>query len=96
MLFHHNTSFRFIFEDDSISLTFRAHIRFCSGKGAGLWLVVRPSICLFCIAHPNFTSMLHFCLGLIQPLASSLFMCECGHRLDAYDMHLARCLFGGQ
>jgi hypothetical protein len=32
---HYDTSFKSILEDDSISLTFRAHICFCSGKGQG-------------------------------------------------------------
>jgi hypothetical protein len=29
-------SFKYILEDDSISSTFKAHICFCSNKGAGL------------------------------------------------------------
>jgi len=48
---HHDTSFRFIMEDDSISLTSIIRVHFCSGKGAGLWLVVKPSIHSFHIAH---------------------------------------------
>jgi hypothetical protein len=40
MDFHHDTSFRSILEDDSISLTFKIHIHSCLGKGVGLWLVV--------------------------------------------------------
>jgi hypothetical protein len=52
---HHDTSFRSILEDDSISSTFKAYIHFCLGKGAGLWLVVRPFIRLFHIAHFIFT-----------------------------------------
>ncbi len=40
MDFHHDTSLRSILEDDSISLTSRAHICFCLGKGTMLWLVV--------------------------------------------------------
>jgi len=40
--------------------------------------------------------MLHFHFNSIQPLASSLFTCECGHGLDAFGMHLVHCLFGGQ
>jgi hypothetical protein len=93
---HHDTSFRSILEDDSISSTFRARIQFCSGKGVGLWLVVRPSICLFHITHIIFTLTLHFHLGLIQPLASSFLTCECGHRLDVFGTHLICCLFGVQ
>jgi hypothetical protein len=27
--------------------------------------------------------------------AFSFFMCECGHELDTFDMHLTHCLFGG-
>ncbi len=34
MDFHHNTSFRSILEDDSISLASKAHICSCLGKGA--------------------------------------------------------------
>ncbi len=93
---HHNTSLRFIFEDDSISPTSRACIHFCLGKGVGLWLVVRLYIRSFRITHSIFTSTLRFCLGLIQPLAFSLFMCECEHRLDTFDTHLIHCLFGSQ
>jgi hypothetical protein len=93
---HHDTSFKFILKDDSISSTFRTYICFCSGKRVGLYLIVRPSIHLFCIAHFTFTSMMHFCLGLIQPLTFNLFMCECGQRLNTSRMHLAHCLFGGQ
>ncbi len=51
MDFHHDTPFRSILEDDSIPLTSRTCIHFCSSKGARLWLVVRSSICLFCITH---------------------------------------------
>jgi hypothetical protein len=93
---HHDTSFRFILEDDSISLASKTRICSCLGKGARLWLVVRPSICSFHIAHSTFTSTLCFLLGLIQPLASIFFMCECEHELDASGMHLACCSFGGQ
>jgi len=92
---HHDTSFRSILEDDSISSTFKTHICNCSSKGVGLWLIVRPSICLFHIAHFTFTSMLHFCFSLIQPLAFSLFMCECEHGLDASSTHLTCYSFGG-
>jgi hypothetical protein len=59
-------------------------------------LVARSFICSFCIAHSIFISMLRFCFGLIQPLAFSLFMCECGHKLDESSTHLTRCPFGGQ
>jgi hypothetical protein len=71
---HHNTSFRFILEDDSISLAFRAHIRFCLGKGAGLWLITRPSIHSFYITHFTFILTLCFCLSLIQPSTYNLWM----------------------
>jgi hypothetical protein len=91
---HHDVSFKFILEDDSISLTSRVHIHFCSSKGVRLWLVVRPSFCLFCIAHFIFTSMLCFHPGLIQPLAFSFTMCECEHRLEASGTHLSCYLFG--
>jgi hypothetical protein len=66
------------------------------GGGGGLWLIARPFICSFYIAHSTFTSMLHFCFNLIQPLAYNFFTCECGHRLDTFGMHLVGCLFGGQ
>jgi len=92
---HHNTSFRSILKDDSISLAFKTHIRSCLTKRARLWLVVKPSIYLFYITHSTFTSTLHFCFGLIQPLTSDLFTCECGHGLDASNTHLACCPFGG-
>ncbi len=93
---HHDTSFRSILEDDSISSTSKARIRSCSSKGVRLWLIVRLSISSFHITHFTFTSTLCFCFGLIQPLASSILMCECGHWLDAFGMHLTCCPFGGQ
>ncbi len=76
--------------------TSRAHICFCLGKGARLWLVVRPCIRSFCIAHSTFILVLCFHFDLIQPLASSFLMCECEHKLDASNMHLIHCLLGGQ
>jgi hypothetical protein len=90
---HHNTSLRSILEDDSISLASRACIRFCSSKGVGLYLIVRPSINSLCITHYIFTLALCFHLSLIQPSASGLLICECGHRLDASGTHLAHCPF---
>ncbi len=92
---HHDTSFRSILKDNSISSTSRAHICFCLSKGARLWLITRPSIYSFCIAHSTFTLALHFHLNLIQPLASKFFTYECGHRLDASGTHLFHCPFGG-
>jgi hypothetical protein len=86
----YNTSLRSILEDDSISSASRACIRSCSSKGAGLWLVTRPSIYLFHIAHSTFTLVLHFHLGLIQLTTSNLLTCECGHWLDAFGTHLAQ------
>jgi hypothetical protein len=68
----------------------------CSGKGTRLWLVARPSIHSFHIAHFTFTSVLCFRLGLVQPLAFNFLTCECGHGLDTSSMHLNRCPFGGQ
>jgi hypothetical protein len=56
---HHDTSVRSILEDDSISSTSKAHICSCLGKGAGLWLIAKPSI-----AHSTFTLMLCSCLNL--------------------------------
>ncbi len=61
---HHDTSLRFILEDDSISSTFKACICSCSSKGAGLWLLVKPSIYLFCIPtiyfHLNIVFLFRF------------------------------------
>jgi hypothetical protein len=68
---YHDTSFRSILEDDSISSTSKAHICSCSGKGAGLWLVVKPFIYLFRIANFTFASALRFHFGLIQLLVSN-------------------------
>jgi hypothetical protein len=96
MDYHHDTSLKSILEDDSISLASKTHICFYSNKGARLWLVVRPSIHLFCITHFTFTSALCFRLDLIQLSASILFTCECEHGLDAFGTQLARCPFGGQ
>jgi hypothetical protein len=96
MDFHRDTSFRFILEDDSISLASRVHICSCLSKGARLWLVVRSFIPSFRIAQFTFTSALCFCLGLIQPSTFSLLKCDCGHRLDTSNMHLVHCLFKGQ
>jgi len=93
---HHNTSLRSILKDDYISSAFKTHIPFCLSKVVGLWLVVRPFICSFCIIHFIFSSILHFCFNLIQPSTSNLFTYECGHGLDASSMHLTHCLFGGQ
>jgi hypothetical protein len=93
---HHDISFKSILEDDSISLASKAHICSCLGKGVRLWLVAKPSIHSFRIAHYTFTLVLRFCLSLIQPLAFSFFTCECGHKLDTFGMHLAHCPFGGQ
>jgi hypothetical protein len=42
MNIHHNTSYKFILEDNSISSAFKAYIRSCLGRGAGLWLIIRP------------------------------------------------------
>ncbi len=77
-----------ILEDDSISLASKAHIHSCLGKGARLWLIVKPSISLFHIAHSTFISTLCFHFNLIEPSTLNLLMCECGHKLDAFDMHL--------
>jgi hypothetical protein len=44
-----------ILEDDSISSTSKARIHFCLGKGMGLWLIAKPYICSFHIAHFTFT-----------------------------------------
>ncbi len=62
---HHDASFRFILEDDSISLASKTCIRSCSNKGIGLWLIIKSSISSFHIAHYIFTLMLYFHLSLI-------------------------------
>ncbi len=85
-----------LLEDDFIFSAFKTRIRFCLGKGEGLWLVVRPSISSFRITHSTFILALCFCISLIQPSTSNISTCECGHRLDAFGTHLARCLFGVQ
>jgi hypothetical protein len=65
MNIHHDTSFRSILKDDSISITCKAHIHFCLGKGVRLWLIARPFIYSFHIAHSTFILTLYFCLNLI-------------------------------
>jgi hypothetical protein len=92
---HHNTSFESILEDDSIFSTFKAYICSCLGKGAGLWLIVKPSIYSFWIAHFTFTLTLHFCFSLIQHSTSNFFSCECGHGLNASNTPLTHCPFEG-
>jgi hypothetical protein len=62
---HHNTSLRFILENDSISSTSKGHIHFFFSKGIGLWLVAKPFIYWFCITHSTFILALHFYLNLI-------------------------------
>ncbi len=96
MHIHHDTSLKSLLEDDSISSTSKVHICYCSSRGVGLWLIVRPSIRSFHITHSAFFSMLCFHFDLIYPSTSSLFTCECGHRLDAFGTHLVHCPFGGQ
>ncbi len=92
---HHDTSFRSILEGDSISSTFKSHICSCSSKGARLWLIIKPFICSFRITHFTFISMLRFRLSLIWPSTSNLFMCKCGHGLDAFGTHLTHSPFRG-
>ncbi len=41
---HHNTSFRYILEDDFISSASKVRIYSCLGKGTRLWLIAKPSI----------------------------------------------------
>jgi hypothetical protein len=90
---HHDTSLRFILEDDSInSSTFKTRIHFCLGKGVGLWLIAKPYTRSFHIAHFTLTSTLCFCFGFIQPLASNFLTCECAHVWQT----LVCCSFGGQ
>jgi hypothetical protein len=59
---HHDTSFRSILEDDSISSTSRAHIHFCLSKGARLWLIVKLAIYLF-VSHHTF--YFHFSIAFL-------------------------------
>jgi hypothetical protein len=63
---HYDTSLRSILEDDSISLTSKTCICSCLGKGARLWLIIKPSIYSFRITHFIFTLALFFHFGLIQ------------------------------
>ncbi len=93
---HHDTSFRSILEDDSISSTSRIRICSCLGKGIGLWLISKLSIHSFHIAHFTFTSSLCFHLDLIQPSTSNFFTCERGHVFDTLGTHLTCCLFGNR
>jgi hypothetical protein len=74
----------------------KIHICSCLSKKARLWLIVKPSIHSFHIAHSTFTSTLRFRFSLIQPSTFNLFTCECGHGLDTSNTHLTSCLFGGQ
>jgi hypothetical protein len=62
---HHDTFIKSILEDDSIYSASKACIHSCSGKGVGLWLVVKPFIYSFCITHFTFTLTLLFYFGLI-------------------------------
>jgi hypothetical protein len=62
---HHDTSFRSILEDDSISLASGIHICSCSDKRVGLLLIIRPSIRSFCITHFTFTSTFCFHFNLV-------------------------------
>jgi len=96
MNIHHDTSFRFILEEDFIFLTFKICNRSCLNKGARLWLIARSYICSFCITHFIFTSTLCFRLGSIQPSTFSLFTCEYDHELDASSTHLTDCSFESQ
>lgn len=68
----------------------------CLFKELIIWLVVRPSIYLFHIAHSIFILAMQFCFGLIQLSTSNFITWECGYRLDAFNMHLACCPFGNQ
>ncbi len=46
---HHDTSFRSMLEDGSISSASKTYICFCLSKGVGLWLIARPSIVHFAL-----------------------------------------------
>jgi hypothetical protein len=96
MNIRHNTSLKSILEDDSISSTSIARMCSCLCKGVGLWLIVRPSIHSFRITHFIFILALHFRFNLIQPSTFNLFMCDYGHELETFSMHLTCCPFGGQ
>jgi hypothetical protein len=57
---HQDTSFRSILEDDSISFASKARICFCLGKGVGLWLIAKPSICSFRTLYFHFNYVFSF------------------------------------
>jgi hypothetical protein len=59
----------------------------CLLKELIIWLVVRPFICSFHIAHSTFILMMGFHFGLIQLSASNPFTCECEYKLDVSSMH---------
>jgi hypothetical protein len=64
-------------------------------EGATLWLIIKPSICSFYIAHFTFILALCFHFSLIQPLASCIITCECGHGLNVSSTYLTHCPLGG-
>jgi hypothetical protein len=82
---HHNTSFRPILEDDSISFVFKTYICFClSKRSTRLWFITWPFIFLFHITHFIFTLAMCFHSDLIHPLTFNLIMCECEYGLNAF------------
>ncbi len=72
---HHDTSFRSILEDDSISSTSKARIHFCLSKGVGLWLIIKLAIYLF-VSHHTF--YFHFDLTFL-PQFDSTFDIQSSH-----------------
>ncbi|KAG6546715.1 hypothetical protein Mapa_011904 [Marchantia paleacea] len=81
--------------DPTIPRTTRARLRSCSGKDAGLWILARPCIRAFRLAPSTFSTAMRFRLGLVHPSTSSLLICECGITLEAAEVHMIRCPFGG-
>jgi hypothetical protein len=92
---HHDTSFRSVLEDDSFLMLLEPTFAFVGAKGGAMvdyWAIYMyvPHRTLYFHINNN------FCLSLIQPSKSSLFMCECGHGSNASGTHLTCCPFKGQ
>jgi hypothetical protein len=84
-----------ILEDDSIFSSSRGSYLFLFKQG-GKAMVGSYAIYLF-VSHRTFYFHLNVAFSFWFDLAFEfLFMCECGHRLDAYGKHLVCCSFGGQ
>jgi len=82
-------------EDDFIPLASRAAFVLVWARGWGYgWLLGHLSICF--ALHILRSPQCCFFFDLIQTLTFNFLTCECGHKLDAFGMHLFRCPFGGQ